>query len=278
MIPERIIQTGPKNLSICSRAGMANARLLHPNFEYLFFDDDAVERFLREEFPQYLEAFHSFPFRIQRYDFFRYLAVYRYGGFYFDVDVLLAEPLTPLVVNGCVFCFEELTDSDYFWESFRMDWQIGNYAFGAEAGHPFLKAIIDNCLIAKQDPTWVAPMMKWIPKPFRNEFYILNTTGPGLVSRTYAENPEIAADVEILFPEDVRDSRQWHYFGRFGIHNMDGGWRNRENLMTRRLRRMWEGWKMRRTLTMGRTRGGDRKGRQLHNGRASTGNHASLIR
>ena len=266
MIPPRIIQTGPKDLPLSLKAGMANAKLLHPTFEYLFFDDAQVESFIQEEFPQYKDTFHSFPFRIQRYDFFRYLAIYRYGGFYLDLDVLLAEPLTPLLKRDCVFSFEELTDSRYFWRRFQMDWQIGNYAFGAAPGHRFLGAIIDNCVRAQQDPAWLSPMIQWVPKPFRAEAYILNTTGPGLVSRTLGENPP-CPDLTILFPEDVCDPEQWHRFGDFGVHNMAGSWREHDRTtFLRPLWRRWNSWKQQRTLVRSRRRGGARQYGDLESG------------
>lgn len=259
MIPKVIIQTGPADLPLRVRAAMKSVRLLHPDFECMFFDDERVTAFIEEQRTEWRDAYQSFAFKIQRYDFFRYLAVYRYGGFYLDLDVLLAEDLTTLVSSECVFPFEELTDSKFFWDCFRMDWQIGNYAFGAEPGHPFLLAIIENCLRAKQDRNWVKPMIKWIPKPFYDEFYVLNTTGPGLVSRTFAENPALAGRVSIVSPDDVRDPGTWHQFGNFGVHDMVGSWRGRESLLSVRLRRIWEGWRYRRTLANGRSRGKTRQ-------------------
>ena len=53
---------------------------------------------------------------------------------------------------------------------------------------------------------------------FREEYYVLNTTGPGLVSRTLAEYPDAAKQVKVLFPENVCDSTNWHRFGTFGVH------------------------------------------------------------
>lgn len=259
MIPKLIIQTGPPNLPIILRSAIKNVTLLHPTFDYQFFDDAKVESFIDEHFPEYRDAYHSFRFPIQKYDFFRYLAIYHFGGFYLDLDVFLAQDLTPLLSSSCVFTFEELTPIQYLWRRFRMDWQIGNYAFGAAPRHPFLAAIIDNCLRAKQDPSWVAPMMKGIPKPFHDQFYILNTTGPGLVSRTFAENPHRAEDVTILFPDDVRDTRSWHHFGSFGIHQMVGSWRDSQNFLSLRLTRLWEGWTLRRILANSQGRGKTRE-------------------
>ena len=65
-IPERIIQTGPsRDLPLLHRAVVANIRLLNPEFEYRFFDDDDVVRFFDTEFPEYRRLFNSFKFRIQ---------------------------------------------------------------------------------------------------------------------------------------------------------------------------------------------------------------------
>ncbi len=255
-IPARIIQTAKNhNLSLRARAVVANLKCLNPDFEYLFFDDAQVAAFVQKEFPQYLDVFESFPFRIQKYDFFRYLAVFRLGGFYFDLDVLLATGLDELLTQGCVFPFEELTLNLCLRRQYGMDWEIGNYAFGAAPGHPFLEAVIQNCIRARRDAAWVAPMMRGIPSLFRSDFYVLNTTGPGLLSRTLAENPQLAREVTVLFPEDVCDSRSWHQFGNFGVHDMEGSWRTRGNYLRRRLANLWEVWAKRRMLNESRRHG-----------------------
>jgi hypothetical protein len=258
-IPGRILQTGKNRaLPLLAQASAANLKGLNPEFEYLFFDDADVQAFLDREFPEYRPVFNAFPHRIQRFDFFRYLAVYRHGGFYFDLDVLLGTGLQPLLNSTCVFPFEELTLNRYLRSHHRMDWEIGNYAFGASAGHPFLKAVIENCVRAQQDAAWLAPMMKGIPALFRRDFYVLNTTGPGLVTRTLAENPQLAKTVSVLFPDDVCDSESWHQFGKFGVHLMDGSWRTHGSFLKRKLASMWENWNRGRLLaesqTLGQTR------------------------
>ena len=258
-IPKRIIQTGKNaNLPLKERAAVCNLKLLNPDFEYLFFDDQQVEDFVDRCFPQYRSVFDSFPFRIQRYDFFRYLAVYHYGGFYFDLDVFLASGVSTLLASECVFPFEGLTFSPYLRSKHGMDWQIGNYAFGSRPEHPFLHAVIANCVRAQKDPMWVEPMMKGAPMLSRSEFLILNTTGPGLLSRTLAEHPALARSITVLFPEDVCDVGLWNRFGDLGIHLMDGSWRTKQGFLRRRLAQRWEVWKMQRLIVesraMGKTR------------------------
>jgi len=258
-IPKRIIQTGKHvEQPLHKRAMIASVRLLNPDYEYLFFDDEGVRRFIAQEFPQYREVFDSFRFPIQRYDFFRYLAVYRYGGFYFDLDVMLASGLSSLLEYDCVFPFEGLTLSHFLRAQHKMDWEIGNYAFGATPGHPFLDATIENCVRAQKEPAWVKPMMRGLPLLFRNEFLVLNTTGPGLLSRTLAENPELAKSVAVLFPDDVCDLGNSNRFGDLGVHFMEGSWRTQSSRLRRRLAQRWELWKMKgllkQSLKLGKTR------------------------
>jgi hypothetical protein len=258
-IPKRIIQTGKNTvLPLKEQAAVCNVKLLNPDFEYMFFDDAAVRSFLDQEFPEYRAVFDSFPFPIQRYDFFRYLAVYRYGGFYFDLDMFLVSGLEGLLETGCVFSFEGLTYSRYLRNQLGMDWQLGNFAFGAAAGHPFLGAAIENCVRSQRDPRWVKPMMKGVPPLSKSEFFILHTTGPGMLSRTLAENPRLAREMTVLFPEDVCDPCSWNRFGNLGIHLMDGTWRERNGFLRRRLALYWEAQTLRKlirqSLKLGKTR------------------------
>jgi len=245
-IPKRIVQTdkiAPQSLRI--RAMVSNIRLLHPDYEYLFFDNEAVEKFIDREFPQYRGVFDAFRIPIQRYDFFRYLAVYKYGGFYFDMDVLLASNVSGLLEFGCVFPFEGLTFSRYLRSQHKMDWEIGNYAFGAAPGHPFIGAIIENCVRAQKDPSWVKPMLRGLPPLLKPEFSVLYSTGPGLATRTLAENPDLAKKVMVLFPQDVCDLDNWNRFGDIGVHLMVGSWRLNKGRVRQRLVGEWETWRLR---------------------------------
>jgi mannosyltransferase OCH1-like enzyme len=153
-IPKLIIQTGKdRHLRPIEKAAVGTLRLLHPEpeWKYLFFGDNDINAFIAREFPEYRETFRSFPRVIQRIDFFRYLAIFRLGGFYFDLDVFLYEKINDLCAKSCVFPFEELTLSQFLRERHKLDWEIGNYAFGAAPGSPFLKAAIENCIRSQRD-------------------------------------------------------------------------------------------------------------------------------
>jgi hypothetical protein len=263
-IPKRIIQTGKSiDQPLRYRAMMNAVRLLHPDYEYLFLDDSQVNAFINDELPEHKKVFDSFRMPIQKYDFFRYLAVYRLGGFYLDLDVLLASDLTSLLELSCVFPFEGLTLSSLLRQQHKMDWEIGNFAFGAAAGHPFLAAVIENCVRGQKEPEWVKPMLRGAPWLFRSEYMVLNATGPGLISRTLAEHPELSKQVTVLFPADVCDANNWHRFGEFGIHFMGGSWRKESTRASRRLAQRWEYWTMQRLLKESRKLGKTRHYGQL---------------
>jgi inositol phosphorylceramide mannosyltransferase catalytic subunit len=271
-IPRRIIQvwgslskTGAvpatdkrADLPLFAKASAASMRLLNPDFEYLFFDDAGIEQLIDAEFPQYRPVFDAFPTRIQRYDFFRYLAVYHFGGFYFDTDVFLASGLESLLEFGCVFPFEHLSVHRALSEQYGMDWEIGNYAFGAAAGHPFLEAVISNVVRAQQHPEWPEEMLKSVPRMFRPNYVVLNTTGPTLVSRTLAEYPGARDQVKVLFPEDVCDPKSWFCFGDFGVHLQVSSWRKPERLLRRVLHRHWVAATRKALLRESLKRGGKR--------------------
>jgi hypothetical protein len=259
-IPARIIHVscppaGESELSLLQQAAVANARALHPNFEHVLFGNREMEEFVRKEFPEFRAAMASFSQRIQRVDFFRYLAVYRLGGFYFDLDVLLARNISPLLDHACVLSFEELTLNKFLRRSYGMDWEVANYAFGAAPQNAFIGALIENCLRFVREPSWGYQMMQGVPRAIRDVLLVPFTTGPGMVSRTLAENPHLAKDVTILFPEDVCDERTWHQFGNFGIHLQQGAWRSRHSHLRRRLANLWESWTRRRLHRESRAKG-----------------------
>jgi hypothetical protein len=157
-----------------------------------------------------------------------------------------------------VFSFEELTISDFLRRSYGMDWEVANYGFGAAPQNPFVGALIENCLRVLSEPSWAHRMTEGVPEAIRELFVVPFTTGPGMVSRTLAENPELAEDVTVLFPDDVCNERAWHQFGDFGIHLQEGAWRSPHSYVQRRLANLWESWTRRRLHRESRARGKSR--------------------
>jgi hypothetical protein len=115
-----------------------------------------------------------------------------------------------------------------------MHWEAGNYAFGAAPQHPFIKAIIENCIRAQVDDKWREQALKSLPRALRSDLYVIYTTGPGLVSRTLAEYDNAAHPIKVLFPLDICDKEQWNRFGDHGVHLMKSSWRTKKGFLHRK--------------------------------------------
>lgn len=64
-------------------------------------------------------------------DYIRLWAIYHYGGIYMDTDVQVLKDLTPLLEHGAYVGFE------------RDEYVNLGHGFGAEKGHPFVKAHLE---------------------------------------------------------------------------------------------------------------------------------------
>jgi glycosyltransferase involved in cell wall biosynthesis len=97
--------------------------------------------------------------------------------------------------------------------------------------------------------------LRGLPPLSKTEFYVLYTTGPGLVTRTFAENPDLAKAVTVMFPRDVCDFTQWNHFGDLGVHFMEGSWRLKSNVLVKRAALYWEAWQLERRIKESRKLG-----------------------
>ena len=102
-------------------------------------------------------------------------------------------------------------------------------------------------------------MMRGVPPLSGAEYYVLYTTGPGLVSRTLADNVALAQTVTVLFPDDVCDIESWNRFVHFGVHLMEGTWRASSRHLRRRIAQVIEFWTVQRCIREGRGRGPTRR-------------------
>lgn len=193
------------------------------DYEYKFFDDEDIEDFIKNTFPQYYKFFSEFPHKIQKIDFFRYLAVYHFGGFYLDCDVLISKSLDEICENEniqAVFPKEINNNTDELLKRQNVSLLVGQYAFGSIPQHEFLRKIIDNMVykrIASHD----------IPK-FHDKL-ILYSTGPVMVTQSWIDYEKLQkmrkkkkSPVTLLETNPFQPDR----FGDYGSHSKAGIWRN----------------------------------------------------
>lgn len=216
MIPKRLLLTHVSRNSLEPKLRYCLQRMkeMHPDWEFVFFSDGDCRDFVKQKAPEFAELYDWYPRAVMRADLFRLLAVYRLGGFYLDTDFLVESPMDPLVGNSAVFTIEERLEGSFLrsrfppWMSrFVGKWSIANYAFAAEEGHPFLRAILDQ-VISRTADFHVEDV---------TNLDILHSTGPDALTVAYYQDHERWQDVTILNAEGCR-------FGEHGQHLVHSIW------------------------------------------------------
>lgn len=219
-IPKIIIQTWKSNIIPEKYDNyISSVKRYNPDFKYLFFTDDDIEDFLSKEYPNYYETYLKLPVKIQKIDFFRYVAVYHYGGFYFDLDMNSLYPLDDLLKYPCIFPVDQnivLNKCDkmrykYYCDN-KMNFMLGQYAFAAKPNDKFIKTLID--VIHYNIDKYIE-----IYKDHGHSLqYVYSSTGPDFVTDVYMEYYD-KENIHILhYPES-------QYFGKYAKHNYIGTWK-----------------------------------------------------
>lgn len=217
MIPKRIFCThvSKHTLEPKLKHCVSLMQKLHPQWEFLFFSDGDSRDFVKQQVPGYLELYDWYPRPVLKADLFRLLAVYRLGGFYLDTDFLLWKKLDPLCREKAVFAYEHVIDEKNYnlryprWlRAGEERLTLANYAFGAEAEHPFLAAVLNE----------VVDRTKTFEAEDCNDLDILHATGPDAVTSVYYRQRERWQNVKMLTSETMG-------LGKYGVHLVNGGWR-----------------------------------------------------
>jgi hypothetical protein len=82
-------------------------------FQCLLWDDDDNRQFISEEFPWFLRLYDNFPSAIFRADAIRPFFLFRYGGFYVDMDTECLMPLSTISFSGDVILGRMGPDADF---------------------------------------------------------------------------------------------------------------------------------------------------------------------
>lgn len=191
---------------------------LHPGWEIMVYDDKDAQRMVAEDYPQWFGQYLAFPRNIQRADVFRLIALHRHGGFYMDTDMHLYRPLDGLLEHTFVLAEEKtLSEAACRQLNHRYPLRIANYMLGAVAGHPFLEeAIVTAMANCKEQVT--------------SEHDILETTGPGMLTRLYHQRKDSYPDILLLKNEKYYCLKKCCatpscHFGDYAAHLHQGSWR-----------------------------------------------------
>ena len=223
-IPKNIIQTWKENI-IPNHYYKDIKSVISNNkdYQFLFFNDNDIELFLSKNYPNYYNTYKKLPYKIQKIDFFRYIAVYHYGGFYLDLDMTGYLPLDDLLGHDAIFPIDTFLSDHTCDDKIRMyefcknnkfdiEYLLGQYAFGASTKNEFIKYIIDG--IHYNIDKYINDVQQF----WNYNVYIYKSTGPDYVTRMYI-NYKNKDNIHIL----KHDYPQC--FGKYAQHNTFGTWK-----------------------------------------------------
>ena len=89
----------------------------HPGWEYVLWDNEMMNSFMRKFYTDYWIPYNSIKYNIQKWDMIRYFILYHYGGMYADADYECLESFDPLLENsnnGCYLSAEPVQHAHFF--------------------------------------------------------------------------------------------------------------------------------------------------------------------
>ncbi len=162
----------------------------NPGFEYRFWTDEDIGRFIAEEHPALLPVFHGYADPIARIDLARYLILRRFGGVYADLDFECLRPIDGLLEGRSFVVGLEPEEHGGLAKAVERGLpRILCPSFLASVpGHPFWDHLLDRLVEARSCAD------------------VLDATGPFLLTRAHADyewarHEDGAAAVTVLPPE-----------------------------------------------------------------------------
>lgn len=152
-------------------------RRLNPGWEYRFWTDDGLDRFIHAEFPDLVDLYRSYSKPVQRADLARYCLLKRYGGLYADIDTTCLASLEPLAGDPRVIVCEEPPDHCAPATVRGLPTLYFNGTMASPPEHPLWDDVIAKCRL-------MAP---------RRDFDVLETTGPLILTASVVQWPQKSA-------------------------------------------------------------------------------------
>lgn len=135
-IPKAIYQTYKHHkLPWLTRWHIHRLRRLNKDYSYHFYDDQAVRAFMQEAYgTEMCAVYDRISIGAAKADFFRYAILYKKGGVYLDIDSLIPHALDSWLLPGDRAVISRESHGVFYIQ----------YALFFEAGHPFLKQVLDD--------------------------------------------------------------------------------------------------------------------------------------
>ena len=144
-IPKIIHQTAPANTEdwhdiwfTCQKSW----KRIYPNYSYVLWNDETMDTFMKNTYPEYYELYSNYPNKIMKIDAARYFILYTYGGIYADMDYEVCRDFMHLVPQNMV----SVCESPY-----KENENCQNALMISPKGHPFWKRVFKELVRSKNN-------------------------------------------------------------------------------------------------------------------------------
>ncbi len=182
---------------------------------------------LLEKYPAFKEVAATFDRKVQKADLARYLIVYEYGGFYFDLD---CEPKKGCLFDDwqknhhnarAIFFIEHMASKKSLEKVIlypirqgqpELPRRLANFSFGAEAKHPLIWNILELLQIRCAS----------FPE-YNGDYDIIYKTGPDCLTEAIHQSENLISEPEVWIVSH-KDYMK---------HTRAASWRNNKDLLER---------------------------------------------
>lgn len=150
-IPCQVFQTYKNVIPESVKEGMLKLRKQNPEFRFYYYNDDDMELFIKNNYGhRVLRAFNKLIPGSYKADLFRYCVLYKYGGVYLDIKLVMADDKKLITLVRDNFKEYHVIENTYFT---RLRSKFGGFVYQgvimSRAGNFFLReliaAVVDQC-------------------------------------------------------------------------------------------------------------------------------------
>ncbi len=174
----------------------------YPSWEYKVWNDEMMNSFIQEHYPEYWIKYNDFQYNVQRWDAIRYLILEKMGGMYVDFDYESIQPLDNLLVDKtCCFAMEPQSHCQIF----HKEIMFNNAMMASVPGHFFMKRIVEH--VFSDEVVYY--------RNERKDICVWQTTGPWKLIELYEQATPQEKDLIYLIPDkyvtpfDVNQARRF---------------------------------------------------------------------
>jgi len=166
-IPKNIFQTHKSQEFIDNNIQLKYLQTswkINTEYNYHFYDNDACDKFMKEEFSDIYHVYNNLPLPVMKADMWRYCIIYKYGGIYADADTIHVKN----------YELDDIFNIDSYLVGVpENETHMCQWIFAAPKGSPILKSVID--LIVERSTEVVVDEEK---KKYLQQHFIHYLTGP----------------------------------------------------------------------------------------------------